>query len=80
LRGLGLIDLFPAMGAQEEFAINSLARPLVPPPSEAESTQMAKEAILPLCSYWKDADDGLPAELRGWEAARLALLGRAPPR
>jgi hypothetical protein len=28
---------------------------------------------------WKDADGGLPADLRGWEAARLALLGQAPP-
>jgi len=79
LRGLGLIDFYLAAGTKEELAVNSLARPLVPALSEAEGAQIAERAIAPLYTGWKDADGGMPADLRGLEAARLALLGQAPP-
>jgi esterase/lipase superfamily enzyme/tetratricopeptide (TPR) repeat protein len=79
LRGLGLIDLYLAAGAKEELAINTLARPLVPLLSEAEIFEIAERAIRPLYAGWKDAEGGLPIGLRGWEASRLALLGKAPP-
>ena len=79
LRGLGLIDLYLAADAKEELAINPLARPLVPALSGAETTHFADKAIVPLYSSWKDAEDGLPADPHGLEAARLALLGQAQP-
>jgi esterase/lipase superfamily enzyme len=79
LRGLGLMDLYLAGGAKEELAVNSLARPLVPPLSETESAQIAEKAIAPLYSGWKDAEGELPTDLRGLQAARLALLGEASP-
>jgi hypothetical protein len=78
LRGLGLIDLYLAIGEREEVAINPLARPLVPTLSEAETIQIAEKAIAPLYFSWKNADGGLPADPRGLEIAQLALLGRAP--
>jgi AAA ATPase domain len=79
LRGLGLIDLYLAADAKEELAINPLARPLVPALSEAETARLAEKAISPLYANWKEADGGLPANPRGLESARLALLGQAPP-
>jgi tetratricopeptide (TPR) repeat protein len=79
LRGLGLTDLYLAGSAKEELAVNSLAWPLVPALNETESAQIAARAIAPLYAGWKDADGGLPEDARGWEAARLALLGEAPP-
>jgi hypothetical protein len=79
LRGLGLIDLYRAADAKEELAINPLARPLVPVLDEAEASRLANKVVVPLYSSWKQADGELPADQRGLEAARLALLGQAPP-
>jgi tetratricopeptide (TPR) repeat protein len=79
LRGLGLIDLHLVANAKEELAVNSLARPLVPALSEAETAQIAGKAIAALYRCWKDGDGNLPPDLRGWEAARLAMLGQSPP-
>jgi hypothetical protein len=79
LRGLGLIDLYFSADAQEQLAINPLARPLAPTLEEADAARLAGKAIILLYSSWKDEDRGLPADRRGLEAARLALLGQAPP-
>jgi tetratricopeptide (TPR) repeat protein len=76
---LGLIELCPYTDGTHDLAVNSLARPLVTALSEAEAASIANKAIVPLYSSWKDAEGGMPADLRGWEAARLSLLGRAPP-
>src|SRR5262249_44188616 len=62
-----------------ELAVNPLARPLVPALSEAETARLAQKAIGPLYTGWKNASGGLPTDQRGAEAARLALLGHAPP-
>jgi hypothetical protein len=68
LRGLGLIDLYLAIGEREEVAINPLARPLVPTLSEAETIQIAEKAIAPLYFSWK--------KKRRWRAAgRSARAG-----
>ena len=79
LQGLGLIDQYFSPGNADEAAINPLARPLVPALTEAETAQFAEAAITPLYAAWKDEDGALPADRRGLEAARLALLGNAPP-
>jgi esterase/lipase superfamily enzyme/tetratricopeptide (TPR) repeat protein len=79
LQGLGLIDLYSTPGAADELAVNRLAAPLVPRLTEAEATRLAEAAVAPLYSAWKSPDGWLPADMRGREAARLALLGNAPP-
>jgi tetratricopeptide (TPR) repeat protein len=79
LLGLGLVDLYPAPGDLEDAAANPLGRPLVPALTKAETARLAEAAIKPLYTFWKDAEGDLPADARGGESARLALLGQAPP-
>ncbi len=79
LQGLGLLDLYLLAAGAEEIAVNPLVRPLVPALTEAEAAHLAALSIGPLYASWKDAEGGLPADPRGLEAARLALLGQAPP-
>jgi hypothetical protein len=79
LQGLGLIDRYADPGEDDEAAVNPLARPLVPALNEAETVHLAEQVVIPLYAAWKDAEGGLPGDLRGLETARLALLGNAPP-
>jgi tetratricopeptide (TPR) repeat protein len=77
LQGLGLVDLYAGPG-EDDAAASPLARPLVPALTEAETAHLANGVILPLYASWKDEEGRLPADLRGLETARLALLGKAP--
>jgi len=79
LLGLGLIDLYVTSGDTEEAAVNPLARPLVPALSKAETAHLAEQVIVPLYASRKGEEGRLPADARGLETARLALLGNAPP-
>ena len=79
LQGLGLIDRYLLPGDADEVAVNPLARPLVPALTEAETARFAEAVIKPLYNSWKRTDGFLPEDMRGLEAARLALLGKAPP-
>lgn len=78
LEGLGLVDLYVDGGGAAEAAINPLARPLVEPLRDSDAAELAKAAIGPLHELWRFGDGSLPADPRGLEAARLALLGEAP--
>ncbi|HEY1299507.1 MAG TPA: hypothetical protein VGF07_03370, partial [Stellaceae bacterium] len=78
LHGLGLLDRYLAE-ANEEVAINPLARPLVPALTQTETAQLAKAAAAPLYALWKRSDGSLPLDWKALEVLQVALLGKAPP-
>ena len=79
LLGLGLIDAYVDPLEATNAAVNPLSRPLVPALSETDQAHLAKAVIEPLYEAWKNDKDELPGDPRGLEAARLALIGDAPP-
>jgi esterase/lipase superfamily enzyme len=78
LQGLGLIDVYLSAGVRQEVAVNPLTRPLARALSETETARLAEKVLVPLYSYWKEQDGGLPANPRGLEVALLALRCHAP--
>ena len=80
LIGLGLVDSWGKIRGVEHAAANPLARSLAGEKlTEAERTLLAAAAMPPLAEAWRDADGDFPFDQRGVEAARLALMGNAPP-
>ena len=81
LEGLGLIDRYAANDDAEgdTAAVNPLARPLFAALDGLDGERLAVAAVPLLWRAWKDGDGDLPADWRGLEVARLALLCDAEP-
>jgi tetratricopeptide (TPR) repeat protein len=75
LIALGLVDHYGG----NHLAANPLALTLVEKElSDTEQALLAADVISPLAKAWSDAEGVFPYDVRGVEAARLALLGNAP--
>ena len=79
LFALGLVDHWDGdAGGSPHGSVNALARPLHNRElTDAEQARIASSAIRPIAQAWQDPDGGFPADVRGVEATRLALLGDA---
>ena len=79
LRGLGLIDLYLAAGQERSSQSTRWRDRLCRRSTKPKPPALAEKAIIPLYASWKEPMAGCRQDLRGLEAARLALLGQAPP-
>jgi tetratricopeptide (TPR) repeat protein len=79
LFALGLVDHWDGtVDGGPHGAVNALARPLHSRDlTDAEQARLASSAIGPIAQAWRDPDGDFPADERGVEAVRLALLGDA---
>jgi tetratricopeptide (TPR) repeat protein len=79
LVGLGLVDDWTTTLADGSAhgAVNALARPLAGALREAEVERLAGAAIDAIAVAWRDDDGDFPSDMRGVEAARLAVAGNA---
>ena len=80
LAALGLLDVYTAKGSNagvDGYAVNRFARPLVEALEPEERKTLAAVALLALEAAWTNADSGWPADARGVEAVRTALIAGA---
>jgi len=79
LINLGLMDSWGDVNGVGHLAANPLAVTLVQEKlSKTEQAFLAAAAISPIADAWLGAEGDVPRDLRGVEAARLALIGKAP--
>ena len=79
LFGLGLMAGWGDIDGVAHAALNPLVRPIAGSPlTEKEQAHLAAAAMDALVAAWQDAEGDFPYDLRGVEAARLALQGDAP--